>query len=117
MSEEPQGAEVIAFPDFAKVQMRTAKIVEAAEHPNADKLFVLKVDLGDEQRQICAGLRGFYTAEELVGKTIVVVVNLAPRMMRGQPSEGMLLAASNPGHDRVVLLTADSEVEPGWGVS
>jgi len=108
---------VISFGDFEKVKMKVGKVVEATDHPNADKLLVLRVDLGAEQRQLCAGLRGHYTAEELVGKSIVVVTNLAPRMMRGQASEGMLLAASTAGHEKVILLTTDGDLEPGSSVS
>jgi tRNA-binding protein len=116
MSEQPTES-TIQFDDFAKVQMRVAKVLEAFEHPKADKLMVLKVDLGTEQRQICAGIRGHYTPDQLVGRNIVVVVNLAPRMMRGLESNGMLLAASNADHTRVILLTPDADVEPGASVS
>lgn len=108
---------VIPFADFEKVKMKIGKVVEATDHPNADKLLVLKVDLGAEQRQICAGLRGHYTPEQIVGKNIVVVTNLAPRMMRGQASEGMLMAASTAGHEKVILLTTDGDLEPGSPVS
>ena len=108
---------VIPFADFEKVKMRIGKVIDAADHPNADKLLVLKVDLGAEQRQLCAGLRGHYTPEQLVGKNIVVVTNLAPRMMRGQASEGMLMAASTAGHEKVILLTTDGDLEPGSPVS
>ncbi len=114
MSETP---DTIVFDDFAKVDLRVARILEAKDHPNADKLIVLKIDLGTEQRQICAGLRGHYTPESLVGRLIVVVANLAPRKMRGEESNGMLLAASNADHTRVILLQPDAEVEPGASVS
>ena len=112
-----QDANMISFEDFLKVNMRVAKVVEAYNHPNADKLIVLKVDLGDEQRQICAGLRGHYEPESLIGRLIIVVTNLAPRTMRGQESNGMLLAASTPDHARIILLTPDSDIEPGAAVS
>jgi tRNA-binding protein len=113
MSEQP---ETIQFQDFTKVNLRVAKVLEAWDHPNADKLIVLKIDLGDEQRQICAGLRGHYEASELVGRNIVVVANLAPRQMRGEESKGMLLAAVTPDHSRVVLVAPDADVEPGASV-
>jgi methionyl-tRNA synthetase len=116
MSDQPTTT-TIQFDDFAKVQLRVAKVLEAFEHPKADKLMVLKVDLGTEQRQICAGIRGHYTPEQLVGRNIVVVANLAPRMMRGLESNGMLLAASNADHSRVILLTPEADVEPGASVS
>ena len=118
MSDTPEtGPAKIQYDDFVKVQLRVAKVLEASNHPGADKLIVLKVDLGTEQRQICAGLRGHYEAASLVGKNIILVTNLAPRMMRGLESNGMLLAASNPDHSKVILLTTDSDIEPGASVS
>jgi methionyl-tRNA synthetase len=108
---------VISFEDFLKVKMRVAKVVEALPHPNADKLILLKVDLGDERRQVCAGLRGYYEPQALVGKNIILVTNLAPRKMRGEMSEGMLLAATTDGQADVVLLTTDREVPPGSPIS
>lgn len=116
MSEQP-ASDKIQWDDFAKVELRVAKVLEAFEHPKADKLLVLKIDLGTEQRQICAGIRGQYEPAQLVGRNIVVVANLAPRMMRGMESNGMLLAASNADHSRVILLTPDAEIEPGSRVS
>lgn len=118
MSETPAtGPAKIQYDDFAKVQLRVAKVLEAADHPAADKLLVLKVDLGTEQRQICAGIKGHYDPATLVGRNIVVVTNLAPRMMRGLESNGMLLAASNPEHTKVILLTTETDIEPGASVS
>ena len=114
MSEQP---EQVTFEDFCKIKMRVAKIVEAADHPQADKLLVLQIDLGDERRQLVAGLKGHYTCEQLVGRNIVVVTNLAPRKMRGVESQGMLLAASTPDHSQVVLLTTAEDISPGSGVS
>ena len=67
--------------------------------------------------QLVAGLKGYYTAEQLVGRNIIVVTNLAPRMMRGQESQGMLLAASTPDQSQVVLLTTAEEIAPGSAVS
>ena len=116
MSEEPK-SDLITIDDFIKVKLRVAKVLEANLHPNADKLLVLKVDLGDEQRQICAGIRGYYEPEELVGKNLVVVANLAPRKMRGEVSEGMLLAGSDPERTDVVVLTTDKDLPPGSSVS
>ena len=83
----------ITYEDFAKLDLRVATIVQAENHPNADKLICLQIDLGTEQRQIIAGIRGHYEPTDLVGKQIVVVANLAPRKMRGLESQGMLLAA------------------------
>lgn len=115
--EAPPAESKIQFDDFAKVQLRVARVLEAYDHPKADKLIVLKLDLGTEQRQICAGLRGHYEPASLVGRNIVIVANLAPRMMRGVESNGMLLAASNADHTRVILLTPDADIEPGAVVS
>jgi methionine--tRNA ligase beta chain len=98
-------ADPINYEDFAKVELRVAKILEARPHPNADKLMLLQIDVGDVQKQIVAGIRQHYTPEQLVGKLIVVVNNLQPAMLRGETSNGMLLAATSG--ERVILLTAD----------
>jgi tRNA-binding protein len=98
-------AEPIAYEDFAKLELRIAKVLEARPHPNADKLLLLQVDVGDAQKQVVAGIRQHYTPEQLVGKLIVLVNNLAPALIRGESSEGMLLAATSG--EKVILLTAD----------
>jgi methionyl-tRNA synthetase len=113
---ETAGPTPIQFDDFAKVELRVATVLECRAHPNADKLLVLKVDLGTEQRQICAGLRGHYQPEQLVGKQIVVVANLAPRTMRGEVSQGMLLAASD-GSGKVIVISPSDSVAAGGKVS
>lgn len=85
----------ITFDDFAKLDLRAATILEAEAHPNADRLLKLQIDLGFERRQICAGIRAYVDdPASLVGRQIVVVANLAPRKIRGEESNGMLLAAS-----------------------
>ena len=106
---------MISIEDFRKVELRVATIKSAEPHPNADKLLVLQVDLGDEQRQICAGIRGQYAPEELIGKQIVVVANLETAKLRGLDSQGMLLAASDDG--RVVILTPEKSVAAGAKIS
>jgi methionyl-tRNA synthetase len=98
-------ADPIAYEDFAKLDLRVARVLEARPHPNADKLLLLQIDVGDEQKQIVAGIRQHYTPEQLVGRRIVVVNNLAPAMLRGETSNGMLLAATSG--EKVVLLTPD----------
>jgi methionine--tRNA ligase beta chain len=99
-------AEPIRYDDFAKVELRVAKVLEARPHPNADKLLLLRVDLGEgEPRQVVAGIRAHYAPEALVGKNIVVVANLAPAILRGESSNGMLLAATSG--EKVILLTVD----------
>ena len=104
-------AEPVTYDDFAKIELRIARVLEARPHPNADKLMLLQIDVGDAQKQIVAGIRQHYTPEQLVGKLIVVVNNLAPAMLRGETSNGMLLAASSG--EKVVLLTPD---DPGCAV-
>ena len=119
MSEAPTAKPTITYEDFQKLDLRVAKIVEVADHPNADKLLVLKVDLGDQQRQIIAGLKPYCSAESLLGKEIVMIANLQPRKMRGLESNGMLLAASTGSGEQtsVVILTVDRQVPPGSPVS
>ena len=117
MSEETKPQ--ISFDQFLAVDLRVAKVLEATEHPNADKLMVLTLDLGPlGQRQIIAGIKQHYHPEDLVGKHIAVVANLAPRMMRGMESQGMLLAGveGQPATNIVVLELA-RPVEPGAVIS
>lgn len=103
----------IQYDDFAKVELRVGTILHAEPHPAADKLLVLKVDLGSEQRQILAGIRAYYEPAALVGRQIVVVANLAPRVMRGLESQGMLLAASNADHTQVIIVSPEKPIEAG----
>lgn len=114
MATVPQ---TIPFEDFLKLDLRVATITQAEAHPRADKLIVLQVDLGAEQRQVIAGLRGYYQPDELVGRQIVVLTNLPPRQMRGLESNGMLLAAVSEDQSQVVLLTTEKEVACGMKVS
>jgi methionyl-tRNA synthetase len=111
----------IVFDDFARVDLRVARVLEAENHPSADRLIVLKLDDGSgATRQICAGIRGHYEAADLVGKSVVVVANLAPRTLRGVESQGMLLAASEAGDGgerRVIVLSPAGAVAPGSVVS
>jgi methionyl-tRNA synthetase len=113
----------IAFDDFLKLDLRVATIVAAEPHPNADRLLKLQVSLGDgqPQRQVCAGVKAYYDPDALVGRQIVIVANLEPRTIRGEESNGMLLAASvvPDGHDKptdVVLLTPGKPVPAGSDV-
>lgn len=122
---QPETKPQITFEDFAKVDLRVARILSAENHPSADRLFKLQVDDGSgTPRQLCAGIRGHYTADQLVGRTIIIVANLAPRVIRGEESRGMLLAASDAPKDgadaanrRVVLLTTADQIPPGSIVS
>lgn len=112
------GKPTITIDDFLKLDLRVAKVVEAVPHPSADKLLKLQLDDGSgTPRQICAGIREQYTPEDLVGKSIIIVANLAPRMLRGEESRGMLLAASSGGKDdparKVLILTPAGDIAPG----
>jgi methionyl-tRNA synthetase len=103
----------IAIDDFVKVDLRVAQIVVAERIPKADKLLRLEVDLGYEKRQILSGIAEWYTPEELIGRRIVVIANLAPRKMRGLESHGMLLAASEGENGKPVLATFGEEIALG----
>jgi methionyl-tRNA synthetase len=101
----------ISIQDFSEIDLRVAEIKAVEEHPDADKLLVLKIDAGDGKKQLVAGIKNHYSAEELIGRKIIVVNNLAPVVLRGVESQGMLLAAKDD--DKVVLLTTEKDVKPG----
>ena len=108
------GPSTITIDDFAKIDLRVAQIVVAERIPKADKLLRLEVDLGTERRQILSGIAEFYTPEELIGKRIAIIANLAPRKMRGLESHGMLLAASGEDHSsKPILATFSDEIALG----
>ena len=110
-----EASDVISIDDFMKVQLKVARIVEAAPVEGADKLLQLTLDVGDHQRQVFSGIKAAYQAEDLVGRLTVVVANLAPRKMRFGVSQGMVLAAG-PGGSDIFLLSPDSGAEPGMDV-
>jgi methionine--tRNA ligase beta chain len=97
--------------DFKKLEFVIAQIKEVKEHPNADRLYVIKVDTGREERQIVAGIRKAYTPEQLIGRRVVLVANLEPAVIRGETSNGMLLAASD--ETSMALLTPEKEISLG----
>ncbi|WP_297495601.1 methionine--tRNA ligase [Thermococcus sp.] len=101
----------VNFDDFAKLDLRVGKIIEVKDHPNADRLYVVKVDIGDEVRTLVAGLKKYYKPEELLNKTVVIIANLEPKKLRGVESQGMLLAADDGKN--VALLMPDKEVKLG----
>lgn len=104
----------ISYADFAKLDLRVAKILDADDIPGADKLYKLTIDLGElGKRTICAGIKQHYKKEDLIGKEIVVVANLEPRKMKGVESQGMLLAASTENHEKIILLKPEKAIEPG----
>jgi methionyl-tRNA synthetase len=106
---------MISIDEFRRLDLKVGTVKSAEPHPNADRLLVLRVDLGSEERQILAGIRAHYPPEELVGKQVVVVANLEPAKLRGMESQGMLLAASD--NDRVIILTTEKPVTAGAKVS
>jgi len=103
--------DMLSFDDFKNVDLRIARILDVREHPNADKLYLLRIDVGDEEKQIVAGIRAKYEKDELVGRKIVIVNNLEPVELRGERSEGMLLAAA--GDEGPVILLPDEDVPAG----
>jgi len=101
----------VSYDTFSQLDLRVATVVSAREHPNADKLLLLEIEIGDVKKQIVAGIRDHYSLDALTGRQIVVVNNLQPAMIRGEESNGMLLAASDG--EAVVLLHPDREVGSG----
>ena len=103
--------DAITYEDFKRLDLRVAKILEAERVDNSERLIKLQIDLGEEKRQIIAGIGQFYHPEDLINKQIVVVCNLQPKALMGLESNGMLLAASN--EDQISLLIPDKEIPPG----
>ena len=97
--------------DFKKIELLVAQIKEVKEHPNADRLYVLQVDTGRDVRQIVAGIRKAYTPEQLINRKIVLIANMEPAVIRGETSNGMLLAASNV--DSMALVMPDRDIALG----
>jgi methionyl-tRNA synthetase len=113
VKEMPEGTTYLNFETFMEVELKVGKITEVSDHDNADKLYVVSIDDGtDEGRTICAGLKEYYSADEMTGKSVVFVANLKPRKLRGVMSEGMILAADD-GNGGVKLVTIDGEITPG----
>jgi methionyl-tRNA synthetase len=108
---------IIEFSDFEKLDLRVAEIKEVEDIEGADKLYKLSIDVGElGERIICAGIKEHYSKEDLQGMKIVIVANLAPRKMRGIESQGMLLAASDKEHSKVLLVSPGDKAEPGMSV-
>ena len=105
----------ITFDEFKKIELVVGEIKAIDDHPNANKLYVMTVDIGTEERQLVAGLKPYYEREQLLGKRIIIVANLAPAQLRGVESNGMLLAAQSG--ERVIILTTDDDMPPGAKVS
>ncbi len=106
---------MIDFQDWEKFEFKVGQIKKVEDHPNADKLYVLKVDIGDKIIQLVAGIKQHYKKESLLNKKIIVFTNLKSATLRGVQSEGMLLAATKD--NKVVLLTVDKDIDNGAKIS
>jgi methionine--tRNA ligase beta chain len=104
---------IISFDEWTRIDLRVGEIIEVEDIENADKLYKLTVDIGEETRTVCAGIKQYYSKDELKGKRIIFLANLAPRKMKGIISEGMILAAVNKDESEVVLLSPESDIEVG----
>ncbi|EOD00520.1 methionine--tRNA ligase [Caldisalinibacter kiritimatiensis] len=113
--EEKKEENYITIDDFDKIELRVAKVVEAEKHPNADKLLVLQLEVGDERRQVVSGIAKYYKPEELIGKDVILVANLKPVKLRGVESQGMILAASKG--KKLTLATVMDEIKSGTRIS
>ncbi|HQP09827.1 MAG TPA: methionine--tRNA ligase subunit beta [Candidatus Omnitrophota bacterium] len=102
---------MITIEDFKKIELIIAQVKEVKEHPNADRLYVLKVDTGSGERQLVAGIRSSYKPEDLIGRRVVLVANLEPAVIRGEESQGMVLAASD--ETGISVLMPDKDVALG----
>lgn len=105
---------MVTIEEFKKLELKVGKILEVKDHPDAQRLYVLVIDLGDKTKQIVAGIKSSYRAEDLLGKQIVVVDNLEPAMLRGVESQGMLLACQD--EQGVCIVTPAREVKLGSAV-
>ena len=102
---------MITIEEFKKLNIRIARIKEITDHPNADRLYVVRVVIGDEEREVVAGIKKWYTKEELLGKLVAVVENLEPAVIRGAESKGMILATQDG--EMLAVLSPDRPVAPG----
>lgn len=106
----------VTFDDFKKLDLRVGEIKEVEDVEGADRIYKLRVNIG-EDRQLIAGIKQFYPKEELLGKKVVIIANLEPRTIRGVESHGMLFAASTPDKDKLTLITVDRDIPNGSKVS
>jgi len=109
--------ENITFKDWQKIDLKVAEILKAEDIEGADKLYKLKIDLGTETRTLVAGLKPYYTKDELESKRCIIFANLEPRTIKGIESKGMILAAVNDDKSEVKLLSANGSIELGCKVS
>ena len=113
--EEPKDSKDVGIEDFKKMNIRVGKILETSQVKGSKKLIKLIVDIGEEKRQIVAGIAEHYKIKELIGKSIIVLANLKTVKLMGIKSNGMLLAASD--NDNLSLLSVDREINPGSTIS
>lgn len=106
----------ISFDDFKKMDLRVGEIKEAYDIEGADKIYKLKVDIGEE-RELVAGIKQFYPKESLIGKKVVVLANLEPRIIRGVESRGMVMAAVSEDRSKLTMLTVDQDMPNGTRIS
>jgi len=102
---------MISFEDFKKLEIITARVEEVRDHPDASKLLILKIDTGETKKEIVAGIKNYYSKEDLVGKNIVIINNLEPAVIRGIESSAMLLAAQD--ENGISVIVPDRPVKPG----
>jgi methionine--tRNA ligase beta chain len=107
---------MINIDDFKKIELKVAKIIEAEQVEGSGKLLKLKVSLGDEERQVLAGIAKYYSPEDLIFKEIVIVANLESRILAGYESQGMLLAATDTETGEPIILSPIKETTPGSGI-
>ena len=110
-------AGIVSFDDWSKLDLRVGKILKIEDIEGADKLYKLSVDIGEKKIILCAGIKEFYSKEELKNKKIIVFTNLTPRKLRGIESQGMLLAAVSENHSKVVLISPEKDIEVGSRIS
>lgn len=102
---------MITLDEFKKLEIKTAEIKEVNDHPNADKLYVMTIDVGDKTKQIVAGIKGSYKKEDLIGRQIVIIDNLEPAELRGVQSQAMLLAAKD--ESGLAIIVPDRRIKAG----
>jgi len=102
---------MVPFEEFKKLSIKIARIKEVKDHPNADKLYIIKVAIGSEERELVAGIKKAYKPEELKGKLVVVVDNIEPATIRGVESKGMILAAQDG--EKMAVISPDKEISEG----
>ena len=102
---------MVTIDDFRKIELKIAEIKEVNDHPNADRLYIITLDVGDKSKQVVAGIRNSYQKEELIGKQVVLVDNLEPAVLRGVESQGMLLAAQD--EEGIVIVSPQRKTKLG----